>query len=199
MNNLHEYEFNTELLHESHEFEYEGEGEMVHELMAVSNEYELEGFLGKIWDAAKKFSGSPQGQSIKKDFISGAKSFGRKMFPSVGKNLGGYVGGPTGAAIGGQLADAASKWLLGGEEQEAVDYVKVIRKAAGYLNRALGAGVSAPPRALVTQAINQAARPIITKRRQGQLPQQGTISYSGTQNQGRWIRQGNRLILQGVR
>lgn len=199
MSNLHEYEFNTELLNEF-EYEGEGEGELANELMAVSNEYEFESILGRIWDAAKRFGGSPQGQAIKKDFISGAKSFGRKMFPSVGKNLGGYVGGAGGAVIGGQLGDVASKWLLGGEEQEAVDYVKVIRKAAGYLNNALGSGVSAPPKALVTQAINQAARPIVTKRRQlQQQQQQATISYSGTQNQGRWIRQGNRLIIQGVR
>src|SRR5215216_241957 len=91
MNNLHEYEFNTELLNQSQEFEHEGEGEVVHELMAVSNEYELEHFLGKIWDGAKKIYNSPQGQAIKKDFISGAKSFGRQMFPSIGKNLGGYL------------------------------------------------------------------------------------------------------------
>lgn len=202
MSNLHEYEFNNELFNE---FEYEGEGEYANELMAVSNEYELEGFLGKVWDAAKRFGASPEGQNIKKDFIAGAKSFGRQMFPSIGKNIGGYIGGAGGAVAGGKAGDWAGKWLFGNQEMEgeAVDYVRVIRKAANYLNRALGTGVSAPPRTLVTQAINQAARPILTKRRQQlqQQPQQqqGTLSYSGTQNQGRWIRQGNRLIIQGAR
>lgn len=193
MSNLNEYEFNTELLNESNEFEYEGEGEMVNQLMSVSNEYEFENFLGKIWDTAKKVYNSPQGQAIKKDFISGAKSFGRKMLPSVGRNLGSYFGGATGAKYGGQIANAAGNWLLGDNEQEAINYVRVIRKAANYLNNALSAGVTAPPRVIVTQAINQAARPVISRHRSGF----GTNST--TQKQGRWIRQGNRLILQGAK
>lgn len=187
MSNLHEYEFNTELLHEG-----EGEGELVHELMAVSNEYELEGFLGKVWDVAKRVYNSPQGQAIKKDFITGAKSFGKKMFPSIGKNIGSYIGGPTGSQIGGHLGSAAGKWLFGEmPQQEAVDYVRVLRKVARYLNRALNAGVSIPPRTLVTQAINQAARPLIYRRRSGY-----TSDYSS--KRGRWIRQGNKLIIQNV-
>ena len=195
MSNINEYEFNTEMLNESYELELENlEGELANELMSVSNEFELENFIGNIWEAAKRLYRSPQGHAIKKDFISGAKSFGRKMFPSIGRNLGGYLGGSTGAKYGGQIADSAGKWILGGdEEQEAVDYIRVIRKAANYLNKALGAGRSAPPRIMVTQAINQAARPLISKRRSGY-----TTNYS-SKNQGRWIRQGNQLIIQGVR
>ncbi|HEX7905271.1 MAG TPA: hypothetical protein VF487_15470 [Chitinophagaceae bacterium] len=193
MSSLNEYEFNMEVLNTSHEFEYEGEGEMINELMSVSNEYEFENFLGKIWDTAKRVYKSPQGQAIKKDFIAGAKSFGKKMFPSVGRNLGSYFGGADGAKYGGQIASAAGNWLLGDEEQEAVDYVRVIRKAANYLNRAISSGVSMPPREIVTQAINQAARPIINQRRTGYTPN------STTQKQGRWIRQGNKLILQGAK
>lgn len=193
MSSLNEYEFNMEVLNASHEFEYEGEGEMVNELMAVSNEYEFENFLGKIWDTAKRVYKSPQGQAIKKDFIAGAKSFGKKMFPSVGRNLGRYFGGADGAKYGGQIASAAGNWLLGDEEQEAVDYVRVIRKAANYLNRAITSGVSMPPREIVTRAINQAARPIINQRRTGYIPN------STTQKQGRWTRQGNKLILQGAK
>src|SRR4051812_10817744 len=102
MNNLNEYELNTELLGESNEFEQEGE--MVHEMMEVSNEMEFENFLGGVWDAAKRLYNSPQGQAIKKDFVAGAKSFGKQMFPSIGKNLGGYIGGSTGEKVGGALA-----------------------------------------------------------------------------------------------
>lgn len=186
MSSLHEYEFNLELLGESGELEFEQELAM--ELMEISNEYELENFLGAIWDGAKKIYNSPQGQAIKKDFVAGAKSFGKKMLPSVGRNLGSYFGGSTGGKIGGQLAGAASNWLFGEvNEQEAMDYVKVIRKAANYLNRALSAGAWAPPKAMVTQAINQSARPVIAQR-----------GYSSSQNSGQWIRQGNNLVLQGA-
>jgi hypothetical protein len=220
MSNLNEYEFNPELLNESYELELENlEGELAGELMSVSNEFEFENFLGNIWDAAKRLYNSPLGQALKKKFISGAKSFGRQMFPVVGKRLGGYLGGAAGSRLGGrlggaagsqlggqlggdagsqlggQLGDAAGDWLFGGgEEQEAVDYVRVIRKAANYLNKALSEGAAGSPRSMVTQALNQAARPILRKRRKS-----GYNSNYSLPKHGRWIRQGNRLIIQGVR
>jgi hypothetical protein len=183
MSSLNEYEFNTE-------FELENEGELVHELLSVSNEQELENFLGDIWNAAKRVYNSPQGQAIKKDFVAGAKSFGKKMLPSVGRNLGQYIGGNTGANIGGKLAGAASNWLFNEVgETEAVDYLRVVRKAAKYLNKALSEGADGAPRSMVTQAINQAARPILSKRR-------GSFT---SKKQGRWFRQGNQLVLRGAR
>ena len=190
MSSLYEYESNTA-------FELENEGELVHELLSVSNELEFENFLGDVFNAAKRLYNSPQGQAIKKDFVAGAKSFGKKMLPSVGRNLGQYIGGSTGGNIGGQLAGAASNWLFGEVgEQEAVDYLRVIRKAAKYLNRALSEGASGAPRAMVTQAINQAARPILSKRR---LSGGSTTGSSFTSKKlGRWFRQGNQLILQGA-
>jgi hypothetical protein len=187
---LYEYEFNNE-------FEYEGEGELVHELLAVTNEYEFENFLGNVWNAAKRLYNSPQGQAIKKDFVAGAKSFGKKMLPSVGRNIGSYVGGSTGANIGGQLANAASNWLFNEVgETEAVDYLRVVRKAAKYLNKALSEGASGSPRSMVTQAINQAARPVLAKRRS--QSNGGAFNGSSSKKQGKWFRQGNQLILQGA-
>lgn len=186
---LHEYEFNNE-------FELEGEGELVQELLAVTNEYELDNFLGNVWNAAKRLYNSPQGQAIKKDFVAGAKSFGKQMLPSVGANLGSYIGGSTGAKVGGQLANAASKWLFGEVgEMEAVDYLRVVRKAAKYLNKALSEGASGAPRAMVTQAINQAARPVLAKRR-GRYSRRYTSP--SPKKQGKWFRQGNQLVLQGA-
>jgi hypothetical protein len=189
MSSLYEYEFNTE-------FELEGEGELVHELLSVSNEGEFEYFLGNLWNAAKRVYNSPQGQAIKKDFITGAKSFGKKMLPSVGRNLGQYIGGSTGANIGGQLANTASNWLFNEVgEAEATDYLRVVRKAAKYLNKALSEGASGAPRSMVTQAINQAARPVLAQRRT--QSSSGNMALS-SKKQGRWFRQGNQLILQGA-
>lgn len=189
MSSLYEYEFNTG-------FELEGEGELVNELLSVTNEYELENFLGNVWNAAKRLYNSPQGQAIKKDFVAGAKSFGKKMLPGIGRNIGSYIGGSTGANIGGSLANAASNWLFNEVgEAEAVDYLRVVRKAAKYLNKALSEGATGAPRAMVTQAINQAARPVLAKRRA-----QSTAGYNGSSSkkQGKWFRQGNQLILQGA-
>lgn len=197
MNNLNEYEFNMEVLGEANEYEQQ-EGEVVNELMNVSNEQEFEYFLGNIWNAAKQLYNSPQGQAIKKDFISGAKSFGKKMLPSLGRNLGGYFDGGRGAKYGGQIGSAAGNWIFGEVgENEAVDYLRVVRKAAKYLNKALATGSNpssqVASRRMVSQAINQAAKPVLAKRRYG-----SGANYT-SQNQGRWIRQGKLLILQGVR
>lgn len=186
MGSLYEYEFNNE-------FEYEGEGEL-NELLSVTNELELENFLGNIFNAAKRLYNSPQGQAVKKDFVAGAKSFGKKMLPSVGRNLGSYLGGNTGANVGGALANAASNWLFGEVgEMEAVDYLRVVKKAAKYLNKAISEGASGAPRQLVTQAINQAARPILSKRRAS-----GGYSRITSKNKGTWFRQGNQLVLQNA-
>ena len=199
MNNLNEFEFNHELLQENHEFEH-NELELTHELMEVAGEQEFEYFLGNIWNAAKKLYNSPQGQAVKKDFITGAKSFGRKMIPSVARNLGGYFDGSRGAKYGGQIGDAAGNWIFGeADEAEVVNYLKVVRKAANYLNRSLAQGNvninTTSPRQLVTAAINQAARPIYRNGRRAQTIFNPTAT---AQNQGRWIRHGNKLILQGA-
>ena len=192
--NINEYEFNTELLNEgeigSGEFE-SNEQELVNELMEVSSEQEFENFLGNIWKAIVNMSKSPQGKAIKTDFISGAKQFGKKMMPSLGKNLGGYFGSARDADYGGQLGDVLGGWLFD-NENEAADYVKIIRNAAGYLNKALNSGSNLPSRTLVTNAINTAARPYLRKR--------GTGAPVNTfQTKGKWIRKGNQVILLGVR
>lgn len=185
MNFIQEYGINNE---------HELEGELVNELLSVSNEAELEYFLGNVWNAAKRLYNSPQGQAIKKDFVAGAKSFGKKMLPSVGRNLGSYVGGTTGAKIGNQLGNAAGKWLFKGVDKAAAgDYVRVVNNAAKNLNKALSEGVAGPARQLVTQAINRSARPVLAKRRaQASLGQQGP----SPKKQGTWFRQGHQLILQ---
>lgn len=218
MNNLNEYEFNTELLNESYEYEHESlELELANELSAVSNEYELENFLGSIWNTAKQLYNSPAGQAMKNKFVAGAKSYGRKMLPAIGQRIGGFagnalgsrlggrfggasgarmggqIGSDMGSQLGGQLGGAASNWLFGGggEQEETVDYVRVIRKAANYLNKALSDGATGSPTTMVTQAINKAAAPVMRKRR--------TISNYSAPKSGRWVRQGNRLIIMGVR
>lgn len=223
MNNLNEYEFNTELLNESYEYEQENqELEMANELLSVSNEYEFENFLGGLWNMAKQAYNSPAGQALKNKFVAGAKSYGRKMLPVIGQRLGGFagnaigsrlggrfggaggaraggqMGSDMGSQLGGQLGGAASNWLFGGgggEQEEAVDYVRVIRKAANYLNKALSEGATGSPHAMVTQAISQAAAPVMRRRRG---ISSGISNYS-LPKQGRWIRQQNKIIILGVK
>lgn len=196
MSFLNEYELNPELLQETGELEQEGE--LAGRLLNIASEQEFEQFLGSIWDAGKRLYNSAQGQAIKRDFIKGAKSFGKKMLPSVGKNLGQYLGGGTGAKIGNTVANAASSWLFGEvSETEAVDYVRVIRNAARYLRNALKRGnainQAGGSRGLVTRAINQAARPIFSRKQTASAPYN-----AASKNQGTWTRKGSRLIVHNV-
>lgn len=196
MSFLNEYELNPELLQETGE--QEQEGELANQLMNIASEQEFEQFLGSIWDAGKRLYNSAQGQAIKRDFIKGAKSFGKKMLPSVGKNLGQYLGGSTGAKIGNTVANATSNWLFGEvSENEAVDYVRVIRNAARYLRNALKQGnainQAGGSRVLVTRAINQAARPIYSRKQTASAP-----SNAASKKQGTWTRKGSRLIVYNV-
>ncbi|RBL91160.1 hypothetical protein [Chitinophaga flava] len=196
MSFLNEYEFNPEFFQETGELEMEGE--LASRLLNIASEQEFENFLGNIWDAGKRLYNSPQGQAIKKDFINGAKSFGKKMLPSLSKNLRQYLGGSTGAKTGNTMASGSSNWLFGGvSENDAVDYVRVIRNAAQYLQQALKKGntinQAGGSRVLVTQAINQAARPIISRN-----PTVSVSSNSAFKKQGTWTRKGSMLILHNV-
>lgn len=207
--NLHEYEINHELLNEG-EFE-SYEQQLASRLMSVSNEYEFENFLGGLIQSAKGFLSSPQGQAMKSTLVKGAKKFGRQALPSIAKNIGGYIGGSTGASIGDKAGSALSGMFFG-SDVEALDYVRIIRKAAQYLNDAAD-GIepdmdlnSTTPEQAVTQAINTAARPYWRRRRGGRGgAYRGTPSASannhnrGTRQQrGRWIRRGRNIVLMGI-
>jgi hypothetical protein len=98
------YESNYETNELSHEAM---EMELATELLGVSNEQELEQFLGslvkKAAGAVKTFANSSAGKAIGGYLKSAAK----KALPIVGKMAGSYFG-PIGGMIGGKLGSAAA-------------------------------------------------------------------------------------------
>ncbi len=83
--------------------------ELTHELLSISNEMELDRFLGKMFKkvggAVRTFARSPIGK-----MVGGAlKTVAKKALPIAGKALGTMVGGPIGGMIGGKLAGVAGK------------------------------------------------------------------------------------------
>lgn len=107
----------NELTGESYETtgEYSGElsnealeMELATELLEVTNEAELEQFLGglfkKVAGAAKNFANSSTGKALGGILKSAAK----KALPIVGGAAGTFLGGPAGAALGGKLGSMAS-------------------------------------------------------------------------------------------
>ena len=167
-----EYEFSNVAQNEyGYQFEGEGEGEeetmeleLASEFLNVSNEQELDMFIGKLISRAargvKRFANSAVGQQL----IGGLKGIAKKALPALGTAAGTFFGGPLGGAIGGKLGSLATNLFevdlqgMSNEDSEfeiARRFVKFASQAAK--NAALKAATGRPPGAVVNNAIRQAA------------------------------------------
>jgi len=140
--------------------------ELATELLEVTNEQELEQFLGDLISsagrAASRLIDSPTGQALG-DVL---KDAARKALPVVGKAVGDYVSpGGRGADWGQRLGNAASQLFemelegLSNEDKEfelARRYVQFARAASRAA--ASRAANGAPPRAVARAAASHAAR-----------------------------------------
>lgn len=153
-----EWEWEGETLNEDTEYE------LAAELLSVSNEEELDQFLGKlvrkVGSGVSRFAKSGIGRTL----IGGLKSVAKVGLPIAGKLAGGFFGGPVGAAIGGKLGGMASKLFeIQGEGMSNEDlefemarrYVRLASSATR--NAATAAKRGGPPKQIATQAIKKAA------------------------------------------
>lgn len=124
------YEFNGEAEHTSvHELTEQEVDELAYELLSITNEEELDQFLGslakRVVRGAKAFAKSSVGKAI-----GGAlKSVAKTALPMAGAALGNLVAPGLGGAIGGKLGSMASK-LLEAEEAETMDEEEAEQEAA---------------------------------------------------------------------
>jgi hypothetical protein len=208
------YGFNqeTEAL-EAEQFEWGGEmewggeaetfseaeaGELANELLGVSNEAELDRFIGDLIKKAGNALGqvvrSPAGQAIG-GLLKGAA---KKALPLAGAALGGYFGGPLGAQIGGGLANAASDALgleaeaMAGEDREFEGAQTFVKMAGDAVKSALTAPPGTNPAAAARDAVTAAVQkhaPRLLMGGTGMMgePQSGRV--------GRWIRHGRNIII----
>lgn len=120
------YEFGNEYIQElseeySPEMEYEYGGvaqgvlemELTDELLTVTNEQELNQFVGNLISKAARagagFVQSPTGQSVGRFLVR----FGKNTLPRVAANLGGRAGGALGARAGQAFTNRYGKGLVG--------------------------------------------------------------------------------------
>jgi uncharacterized protein (DUF697 family) len=181
--------------------------ELAAELLEVTNESELNYFLGGLLKKAGSALGqvvkSPVGQALG-GILKGAA---RQALPMIGSALGGYVGGPSGAKIGGQLASSAGR-MFGLEteglshEDEAFEVAKQYVRLAGDAVKNAVAMPPGDPRAVAQAAVAQAAQRYAPGLLRGSAPAPSPAAAAaqgaaggGT---GRWVRRGNRIILFGV-
>lgn len=199
--------FETEQFEFGNETEWTSEGgllseqeeeELANELLNVNSEQDLEQFLGKfikkVGSVAGKVLKSPVGQAI-----GGVlKGVAKKALPLAGGALGGFFGGPLGAKIGSGLASAAGGALgleseMNGEDREFAGAKQFVRLAADTVNKAAQAG-GGDPRTIAQNAAMAAARQYAP----GLLGRGGAGAQAGQRRQGRWSRQGNKIVIYGV-
>lgn len=184
------------------------------EMLSVSNEAELDQFLGKLIGRAvkgvRRFAMSPTGMALGGIL----KNAARKALPVVGRALGTAVGGPVGGALGGRLASAAGRAFglelegMSPEDQELEVARGYVRFAGAAAQQAAMAPRSAPPRTIAMTAARAAAqryapglyRPTGSV---GALPTSYQSPYPTSyptprRRSGRWVRRGHVIVLLGV-
>ena len=174
------------------------EMELAAQLLEVSNEAELDQFLGGLLStaarAARSFVRSPTGRAL-----GGVlKSAARQVLPQVGGIVGSAIGGSSGA----QLGQRAGRWLgsqfelegMSSEDRE-LELARAFVRMAGDATRIAQRNLHLPPTQAATAAVVRAARqslpglvPVIT----------GGGLTTGQRQSGRWVRRGNRIVLLGV-
>jgi hypothetical protein len=120
--------------------------ELASELLEITNEAELDRFLGDLIGRAGQAIGklvkSPEGQAIG-GILKGAA---KQVLPGIGSAVGGYFGGATGAKLGSDVASAAGRVFglelegLSGEDRE----FEVARRYVTFAGEAVKNLASAP-------------------------------------------------------
>lgn len=190
------------------------EMELANELLSVSNEAELEQFLGNFLRKAASVAGSVIKSPIGQAVGGVLKGVAKKAIPLAGGAIGGYFGGPLGAKIGSGLASAAGSALgleaesSSNEDREFEGAKQFVRLAADTVSRAAQARNGGDPRAVAQSAASAAARqfaPGLLVRQggpaggqNGGAVRQGQAQGSARAASGRWARQGQRIVLYGV-
>jgi hypothetical protein len=217
--NIAKREYETYEDESQYEGSYEGEGEyegeanwggetespfseaeeiaLAAELLSVSNEAELEQFLGKLWAGVKK-AGSFIGK-IAKPFAGVLKAVAKKALPFVGGALGSLIPIPgVGTAVGSALGGALSKALemeFGELELEDREFEMARRfvRIAGTAAQQLGQmPLGGNPQAAIESAMKSAAK---------QHLQHFSPDAAGDvapRMGGRWFRRGRNMIVVGV-
>jgi hypothetical protein len=190
----------NELQHQSHEME------LAAELLGVTNEAELEqflgGFLSRAASAAGSFINSPAGQQIKGLLKSAAK----QALPKIGGAIGGHFGGEGGAQLGSKIAAGAGRLLglelegLSNEDREFEVARQFVRFANNAVSRTARHGATALD---ARNAFRNAARehapglfsaPVASNLDTNQAINPNNL-IAGFPRSGRWVRNGNTLTL----
>jgi len=178
------------------------EMELASQLLEISDEAELDQFLGNLIKKAGKFMKSPVGRAL-----GGVlKGVAKKALPVVGGALGSMVMPGIGTAIGSNLASSAGSMFgleLEGLSQEDQEF-EVARRYVRLAGSAAQNAAMMPPTTLPVAAAKTAVIEAAKQHAPGLLsniprPSGAPGAYgSGNRRSGRWLRRGNKIVLYGV-
>jgi len=186
------------------------EMELASELLEVTNEEELDRFLGSLIGRAAKGLGRIVRSPIGHALGGVLKRVAKVALPLAGKAVGGFFGGPVGGMLGGQLASAASRAFgleLEGMSSEDAEF-EVARRFVRFASAAVNSAAAAPsgdPNAIAKTAALSAAHKFAPGLVRGDalVPVAGGAPgmaepCPGRRRRGVWIRRGRRILLLGV-
>jgi hypothetical protein len=180
------------------------EMELAAEFLEVSNEQELDQFLGDLIRKAGHAIGSVVRSPIGSAIGGVLKSVASKALPVAGGALGGLVGGPLGATLGSGLANMAGKALglelegLSPEDKEFEATKQFVRFSGEAVKKALeappGADVKSAALAAATEAAKMHAPGLIN------MPADKRAGHETGRRaaSGRWVRHHGKIIVHGI-
>ncbi len=164
------------------------------ELLAVTDEAELDQFLGGLLKKAGRFA---------KRLAPVLKPIAKKLLPIAGRAVGTFFGGPVGGAVGGKLGSFATRLFevdfetLEPQEAEMEVARNFVRLATAAANTAASAPANADPNQVIRSAMTAAARahaPGLLRTGGGAV----TGSTSRGAQSGTWFRRNGRIVVVGV-
>lgn len=203
---------------ETNGFEFEGDsegyGEMVMEglmseademelaaqLLEVSDEAELDQFLGGLFKKVGKAVGGIVKSPIGRALGGALKGVAKRALPIAGGALGSYIPG-VGSALGSRLASSAGQMFglelegMSAEDQEFEVARRFVRLAADATQNAIAAPPSAAPQSVAQQAVAAAAQKHAPGLVAGRQTAAAGANGRRQARSGRWIRRGNAIVI----
>lgn len=182
------------------------ETELAMELLSVTDDEELEQFLGKIFKKVARVARRAVRSPIFKKIIKYAKPIAKKLLPMAGKAIGSYFGGPPGGMAGSALASKLSTMFeidvtgMSGDEMELEVSKRIVRLVSTAAKKALAAPSGASAGKVAQSAIKSAIRkhaPGLTRSGLTKLSPR-PLKMMGQARSGRWIRRGRKIIILGA-
>lgn len=181
-------------------FSQEQEMELAAELLEVTNEQELENFLGDLIKSAGSALGKIVKSPIGKAVGGVLKGVAKTALPIAGGALGTFFGGPIGATIGSNLGSMAGNILgletegMSGEDREFEASRQFVRFAGETVKNALDAAPNGNPAAVAQGAAVEASR----NHAPGLFDDQLQHHHHRHRHHGHWVRHHDKIILYGV-